>query len=133
MKPAKVTERGFPAFLPVPVQEKTFHAFSPVNGSVKRGTGTLIRESFCILPCPERRGNRVGIVPRHLPGSVKNKPELTQPLMYGSPGLTDVHQEIFSHRPDTIEAGLPGDIPECVSFCREGNPRGPGKRTPVWI
>ena len=130
VEPAEVAERGFPAFLPVTVQEKTFHPSSPVYGRIKRGAGALVLKSFCIMPGPERRGGCVGIVPRHQLGSVEGEPEFVKPFMNGSPGLTDVHEEIFSHRPDTIEPGFSRDISKFESVSGKRDPRGPGETLP---
>jgi len=49
----------------------------------------------------------------------------------GSPGFTNVHEEIFADRSDAVEPGLFGDFPEFVFVCGEGDPRGPNEGAPV--
>ena len=56
---------------------------------------------------PRAKGQPVGIVPRHLPGSVKGS-RVHSAVHVRFPGLTDIHEEMFSHRTDTIKAGLSG-------------------------
>ena len=63
-------------------------------------------------------------------GSVEGVPEFVEPFMNGSPGLTDIHEEIFSYRPDTVEAGLSGDISEFVFVSGKRDPWGPGEILP---
>ena len=63
-------------------------------------------------------------------GASFSRPLHEIPIQSGSPGLTDVHEEIFPCRPDAVKAGLSGDIPEFVSVCGERTPRGPGEILP---
>jgi hypothetical protein len=49
----------------MPVLKISFHPPPPVRGGTGRGGGTFVRTSSCILPCPERGGGCVRIVPRH--------------------------------------------------------------------
>jgi len=95
------------------------------------GGGTLVLKSFCIPPGPERGGGRVGIVPRHQVFSFEGVAEFVHPLVYGSPGFADVHEEVLVDWPDAIEAGGFGDLPERVFVCGEGDPGGPGEGEPV--
>lgn len=131
VEPPEVAERGFLAFLPVTVQEKTFHPAPVICRHIERGGGALVRESFCILPGPERGSGRVGIVPRHQVFSFYVVAEFVYPLVYGSPGFADVHEEILVDWPDAVEAGGFGDLAEGVFVCGEGDPGGPGEGEPV--
>ena len=130
MEAAEVAERGLSALLPVSVQEITLHPASPINRGIERGGGTFVFKSFCILPGPERGGGRVGIVPWHQVFSFDGVAEFVQSLVYGSPGLSDVHEEIFTYGPDAVETRGFGDLAEFVFVCGEGDPWGPGEGEP---
>jgi hypothetical protein len=59
--------------------------------------------------------------------------KFVEPLVQSPPGLTDIHQEIFSGRPDPVEAGLFGDLPEFVSVCGERDPWDPREVAPISV
>ena len=46
-----------------------------------------------------------GSVPGHQPGPVERLAEFVHSLVYGSPGFTDVHEEVLGDWPDAVEAG----------------------------
>lgn len=73
----------------------------------------------------------MGIVPRHQVCTFECVTEFVQSFVYGSPGFTDVHQEVFADRSYPVDAGLFGDLPEFVFICGERDPRGPGEVLPI--
>ena len=75
----------------------------------------------------------MGIVPRHQIRSPECLAQFVQPLVSRPAGLSDIHQEIFAFRPDTIDAGLVRDLIEGVFVCTERDPWGPRKGAPVLI
>lgn len=50
----------------------------------------------------------MGIVPWHQVFSFYGVAEFVHSLVYGSPGFTDVHEEVFSGWSDAVEAGGSG-------------------------
>ena len=58
-------------------------------------------------------------------------PEFVESFVNGSPGLANVHEEVFADRSYPVEAGLFRDLPEFVFVCGEGDPRGPKEGAPV--
>ena len=72
----------------------------------------------------------MGIVPRHQVCSLEGMTEFVHSLVYGSPGFSDVHEEVFTGWSDPVETRLFGDLPEFVFICGEWDPYGPGKGAP---
>ena len=71
------------------------------------------------------------IVPRHEVFVPETLAKFIQPLVQSPPGFTDIHQEIFSGRPDPVEAGIFGNYSEFVFVCGERDPWGPGEGAPI--
>jgi hypothetical protein len=67
----------------------------------------------------------------HQVGPPEAVSEFVEPFVNGSPGLTDVHQEVFAGGSYLVEAGLFWDLPELFFCCGEGDPREPGEEEPV--
>lgn len=72
----------------------------------------------------------MGVIPRHQVCSFEGVPELVELLVYASPGLADVHEEVSAGRSYPVEAGFSGDLPEFVFLRGEGHPLGPGEGGP---
>ena len=72
----------------------------------------------------------MGIVFRHRDFAFEGVTEFVESFVYGSPGLSDIHEEVFADRSYPVEAGLFGDLPEFMFVCGEGKPLGPGEGGP---
>jgi hypothetical protein len=71
---------------------------NPVVGTGKMrrnewGGGTLVPESFCILPGPDREGDYIG---SDIIGLFDDVAMFVFSVVYGSSRFTDVHEEIFA-------------------------------------
>jgi hypothetical protein len=73
----------------------------------------------------------MGIVPWHQVITLDTLAKFIEPLVESPPCFTDIHQDIFSGRPDPVETGIFGDLPEFVFVCSERDPRSPVEVAPA--